>query len=224
MSVKQIELGARATPILREVDVAVIGGSLAGVAAALELAKRQLSVLVVEPRTYLGREMTATLRPWIRLDAGETPKLLAAWVGEDDYREDAGEAALKPDAIKLRLEDALLNAGVEVLFASLPVGIHERNGRFDGIVIGNKAGRQLIRCGASIDATESAVVARIGNARFEPPVQRPTYFRTLEFTQVSLGDRSPIQVPEDLNVVGNEVRVHQGYLGTDHVWVEFGEK
>lgn len=50
-------------PVLREVDVVVVGGSLAGIAAALTLAAGGLSVAVIEPRTYLGREITSTLRP-----------------------------------------------------------------------------------------------------------------------------------------------------------------
>ncbi|HEV2066037.1 MAG TPA: FAD-dependent oxidoreductase [Thermomicrobiales bacterium] len=57
-------------PILREADIAIVGGSFAGIAAALRLARAGLAVIVIEPRTYLGREMTATLRPWLALGAG----------------------------------------------------------------------------------------------------------------------------------------------------------
>src|SRR5512138_137689 len=52
-------------PVLRSVDVVVAGGSFAGVAAALAFAKARRKVMLVEPRTYLGREATATLRPWL---------------------------------------------------------------------------------------------------------------------------------------------------------------
>jgi dienelactone hydrolase len=44
-------------PVLREADVIVAGGSLAAVAAALEFARAGKSVVLIESRTYLGREV-----------------------------------------------------------------------------------------------------------------------------------------------------------------------
>ena len=60
-------------PILHACDAVVVGGSFAGVAAALALARAGRAVALVEPRTYLGHEVTATLRPWIRMPPETTP-------------------------------------------------------------------------------------------------------------------------------------------------------
>ena len=64
-AVKTISLGRSTLPVLRRADVVVAGGSFAGVAAALQWARAGRKVLLIEPRTYLGREVTATLRPWV---------------------------------------------------------------------------------------------------------------------------------------------------------------
>ena len=56
--------------VLHDCDVAVTGGSFGGVAAALTLARAGRRVALVEPRTYLGREISATLRPWVRVPRG----------------------------------------------------------------------------------------------------------------------------------------------------------
>src|SRR5664280_2814172 len=54
-------------PILLRAAVIIAGGSLAGVAAALEFARAGKKVVIVEHRTYLGREVAATLKPWVDL-------------------------------------------------------------------------------------------------------------------------------------------------------------
>ena len=64
-AVNAILLGRPSLPVLRTGDVVVVGGSFAGIAAALSLARAKRKVILVEPRTYVGREMTASLRPWL---------------------------------------------------------------------------------------------------------------------------------------------------------------
>lgn len=44
-------------PLLANKDVVIIGGSFAGIACAVELAKAGQQVMIIEPRTYLGREL-----------------------------------------------------------------------------------------------------------------------------------------------------------------------
>ena len=57
----QVWSSRRTLSVLRSADVLVVGGGFAGIAAALEYARSGYRVVVVEPRTYLGREATATL-------------------------------------------------------------------------------------------------------------------------------------------------------------------
>jgi NADPH-dependent 2,4-dienoyl-CoA reductase/sulfur reductase-like enzyme len=50
----------RDLPVVGQADVVVAGGGVAGVAAALRAADEGLSVLLLESRNRLGRELTAT--------------------------------------------------------------------------------------------------------------------------------------------------------------------
>jgi len=61
---------ARTIPIAYEVDVVVVGGSTAGVAAAVAAAEEGAKVFVVAPRPYLGEDACGTLRLW--LEPGES--------------------------------------------------------------------------------------------------------------------------------------------------------
>jgi len=58
-------------PVLKPVDVVVVGGASGGVEAALAAAKKGASVFLVAPRPYLGEDICATYRLW--LEPGEKP-------------------------------------------------------------------------------------------------------------------------------------------------------
>ena len=55
-------------------SVLVIGGGFAGCFTALACAERGLQVALIERRSYLGREVTAKLRPWIKRNGFEQMK------------------------------------------------------------------------------------------------------------------------------------------------------
>lgn len=68
---KAASQSARNIPVAYDVDVVVIGGSSAGVAAAVAAAKQGAKVFVAAPRPYLGEDLCATYRLW--LEPGEEP-------------------------------------------------------------------------------------------------------------------------------------------------------
>jgi len=224
-TVQKVRFCRRDVPILREGDVVIVGGSFAAIAAALEFARAGKKVVVVEQRTYLGREMTATLRPWIRLGQlageGHLPEPIASCLQAAAVEPIAGEAALQPDCVKRALEDILLNNGVELLYASQPIGIVQEDGGISGIVIGNKSGRQAVVGKVIIDATETATVARVAGVGFEPSDSEMFGFkRTLEFDGVEeLGEKT-ISVPKDIGLAGDKVWFHRGCRGNGHIYVE----
>lgn len=211
--------GSRTLPVLREVEVAVIGGSLAGVAAALRLQQAGYRNMVIEPRTYLGREIAATLRPWITLPAGGDlwPSLLEGL----GIEQTAGAIPLPMDALKLALEDLLLAHDIGLLYASLPVALQQGAEGIEGVVVGNKSGRQVIAASTVLDATETALVARLAGGHFETLPHSARYSRTLEFDRVGPLEASTVPIPPQLGVAGNCVTIHPGYHGDQHVFVSF---
>ena len=216
-----VTLDARALPVLHDCDVLVVDGSLAGVAAALSLARAGRQVAVVESRTYLGREVTATLRPWVAWPAeGGLPPLVAALVEAAGGQAADGEVPLRMDAVKVRLEDELLGAGIRLLYGSRPVGLCVWDDGLRGAVIANKSGRQVIACRLVIDATATALVCRLAGAEFRAEHAPQTFARTVEFEGVGRVEGRELHVPPELGLAGDRAVVHRGYRGEGHVLLE----
>src|SRR5687768_7159644 len=175
-----INFEQRDLAVLETCDAIIYGGSFGGIAAALELARGGKRVMLIEPRTYLGREMTATLRPWLRAaDLSGAPEFVRSAAREAGKLMPSGEIAFNLDALKIHLEDTLLDAGVNLLYASALTGLLMASDALQGVVIGNKSGRQVVRCSLLIDTSETALAARLSGEAFEPAPETATYFRTL---------------------------------------------
>lgn len=195
-------------------DVAVVGGSLAGVAASVELARTGRRVVLVEASTYLGHEVTGTLRLWCRPEGARVPGLLRPGLVKTAQPEPDGTVALWPDGLKTGLEDQLLAAGVDLVYGSRPVGVDFTDGRLTGVVMGNKSGRQLIAAPKVLDATDAGTVARLAGGMFDPVPADPYAYRgIIEFDGVHT------DIPPAKN---DDLRMRPGCRGAGHVLVEFG--
>lgn len=215
-------------PILYDVDAVIIGGSFAGIAIALRMANKGKKVAIIESRTYLGSELTASLRPWfdaIDVSNVHLPDLIKHVLQEDTpaYKElgSSSYMPLHPDQLKRDLEDILEAHQIELLYATLPIQIMEQAGRVSGIAVANKSGRQVIACTRIIDTTETAIAASLSG---EPIAEfgidgTALYSRTLEFTNVEPIEERTLEVPEHLNIVNNRIILRNGYRGTSHLYV-----
>ncbi len=153
-------------PLLPEVDVAVIGGGTAAVAAAIELQQRGVRVIVISGRTYLGEDICDSLRlvlpPGIRCD---TP---LACVLYSQIAENGG--TLRPMHVKLELERALREHDISYLLSTLPGElILDDAGSVAAVTLCNRAGRQVLPCRAIIDGTLRGEVARLAGVPLTPP-------------------------------------------------------
>lgn len=137
---------APARPIVRHVDVAVLGGSAAGLAAALQLVRQRRSVVVVDDGTprnapaahmhgYLGRE-------------GAAPGALRE-IGREEVRSYGGEV-LRGRALSVRQEDdgfhVALSGGHELVARRVlaATGIVDELPAIDGLA--ERWGRDVIHC------------------------------------------------------------------------------
>src|SRR5687768_9712190 len=125
---------------LPSTEIVVIGGTLRGITTALDQARAGRSVTLIESRTYLGYEITATLRPWLPANERFTD-VLAACLESSGGNAFLGEIPLHLDALKKRLEEMLLDVGVTLLYGCNPV---ERVPA--GLLIGAKGGKYHLAC------------------------------------------------------------------------------
>ncbi|MCK5803653.1 MAG: FAD-dependent oxidoreductase [Lentisphaeria bacterium] len=72
LSAASVPESAREIPVAHDVDVVVVGGTSAGVCAAVAAAQAGAKVFLAAPRPYLGEDLCATYRLWLEL--GEIPK------------------------------------------------------------------------------------------------------------------------------------------------------
>jgi flavin-dependent dehydrogenase len=212
-------------PVINKCDVVIVGGSFAGVSAALEFVRAGKKVVLVERRIYLGREMTSTCRPWIKLDENTSPdnlpEALRLCIDKEISQPFKNKILFRFDKIKLGLEDALLGEGVEIIYISHPVQLIVDKNVTGGLVIGNKSGRQAILAKMILDCTESASVIRLTNIGFKKArPEMSSFIRTLEFTQIESLEREHIDVPESLKIKGDRVLVQRGYIGDQHYYVD----
>lgn len=180
-------------------------------------------MIVVEPRTYPGREFTASLRSWLpRAELASPPDLFAPWLSAATRPADTGEVALIPDAVKRGLEDVVLGAGVELIYAAPAVGLIADGTRIAGVVTGHKSGVRAVLARHVVDATDWGLLARLAapQALADGSDDARIACRTLEFTGVEPGDPSAaISVVRTMTGVRDAV-VHRGHAGTGHALVE----
>lgn len=151
-------------PVIADVDLLVLGGSVAGAAAARAAAKAGKRVMLAAPETYLGEGLVATGRLWRRQAAGEP--FLPAWLLPEALQRDA-RVAIRPLEIKRRLDEVLIEAGVQVLLGCAPADLlADADGAAAGAVLAFRSGAFAVRAGAVIDATEYARGARAAGIPF----------------------------------------------------------
>jgi len=171
----------RRTPVVREYDVVVVGGSQSGCAAAICAARQGARVLIVERNCFLGGQSVGTMvvqwekRAFINnlgavatrgiakemldriLEKGGSDKLWEDPPGCEEMRD--GEEWLDVEAIKHTLLEMCLEANVDILFDTLCVDVMLEEGdetrlpRVNGIVVENKSGRQAIKAKIAVDAS-----------------------------------------------------------------------
>lgn len=189
-------------PFEQHYDIAIIGGGLCGVAAALRAAMDGRKVIIVEGRSALGWEVTWAHE--LSFEAAQTDilpysaKLEIARQFEQRMEEVGGLRRGRIDApIAEMLFDRMVDeAGVDVLLFSFPEGLLVDTADGDlalGVSIGCKGGRVAIRATVFVDATEDGLLWRQAGAKFEGLESRWGKF-AIAFNQVGERLAEPMQV------------------------------
>lgn len=173
----------RSIPVAYEVDVLVIGGSLAGVAAAVEASRAGAKVFLAAQEPYLGEDVCGTFRLFDFDDSVTKTEL-----GNKIF----GQGIPTQLHAKHALDNALIDNNVDFLYSCYVTDILTgKTGKPAGVVIANRSGRQAILAKVIIDTTPRAMVARMAGAKFGA---YPAGKQEFKFTAV--GNDAKKNIPE----------------------------
>jgi len=209
-------------PVLKKCDVVIVGGGFAGVSAAVKFAKAGKKVVVVDRRIYLGREVNSEYRPWFDVDEknGPLPGFMKACIDPKTPQPDPSKKLLRFDFVKRSLENTLFENGVEIVYVSNVAQVIADGNQLQGVIIGNKSGRQAILSKMVLDCTETASVVHLTSQKFQDKKAATTYSRTLEYTHVKPITSKTIRVPSELKIKDDKVSIQQGYRGDNHYYID----
>jgi hypothetical protein len=180
---------AREIPVTRDVDVIVVGGGPAGIAAAIAAARNGARTVLIERFGYLGGTATASLmacingfRNQVEPDATQTVRGIAEEIvlqlkalgglGASPYKQKAyptepGQMeysyAIDTEKFKYVTLKMCADAGVDILFHTWFAEAIVEGGAIRGVIVENKSGRQALLGRIVVDASgDGDVCARSG--------------------------------------------------------------
>ncbi|MDP2931643.1 MAG: FAD-dependent oxidoreductase, partial [Chloroflexota bacterium] len=185
-------LEQKRTPVIRKVDVVVVGGGPAGFGAAVAAARNGAETLIVERYGFLGGMPTTGLVRYLPIDKltpmpayGETRPLQGGIIQElvqelvelggspepaKSYPSSIGFETFfptDPEILKVVLPDMLKGAGSSILLHALAVDAVKEGNNVKGIIIESKSGRQAILARVVIDASGDADIAAAAGAQYD---------------------------------------------------------
>ncbi len=155
----------REVPVTHETEVIVVGGGMAGVAAAVAAGREGAKVLLIERFGALGGMATLNYVP-----PAMRPTLTRGLVAEFDRRMEAkGGAAERrnPELMKQVFLEMLQEAGAKLLFYTLATDAIVADGVIQGVIAETKAGPQAFLGRIVIDCTGDGDIAARAGAPFE---------------------------------------------------------
>ncbi|MHB1456704.1 MAG: FAD-dependent oxidoreductase [Armatimonadota bacterium] len=176
---------AREIPIVREVDVIVVGGGPAGLTAAIASARNGARTVLIEQFGYLGGTATASLmaningfRNQVEPDSTQTVRGIAEEIvlslkemgglGTSPYPQKAyptepGQLeysyAIDTEKFKYVTLKMAVDDGVDIMFHTWFCDSIVEDGVIRGVVIENKSGRQALMARIVVDASGDADVS-----------------------------------------------------------------
>lgn len=165
---------SRNIELRKDVDVCVIGGGPAGVAAAVAAAKQGVRVFLAEAHTCFGGMGTAGMVPAF-MTFSDGVNVVASGVGSEilqKLREAGGtgpdnDLTIKPEALKKVYDEYILSHKVDFLFQTTLIGAECDSGVVSSAVFAAKSGIFAVKAKIYIDCTGDGDLAAMAGAEFE---------------------------------------------------------
>ena len=171
----------RRIPVTGEYDVAICGGGVAGVAAALAAARHGAKVLLIEKQFALGGLATLGLVTIylplcdglghqvsfgiaeellrVSIEHGWEEKYPEAWLNggtAEEKKQHRYEVQYNASGAAILWEQLLLKHGVEILYGTSVCAVQTEDDYITSLIVENKSGRQAVKVGAVADCTGDA--------------------------------------------------------------------
>ena len=154
-------------------EVITVGGGLAGVCAATAAARTGARTLLIEKAPFAGGIATASLEPsicnYFKNRKGEfvlqgapyelIERLAEKGAASPKWHQHRGHVIFDIELGKLAMDEMLEDAGVDVLYDSLVVGVDLENDHITKLNVANRSGLQTYRAKCVVDATGDNDVA-----------------------------------------------------------------
>jgi len=168
---------------MEKYDIIVIGGGIAGSAAALSAARAGSKVLLIERSNSLGgtavNSLVIPFMPYHCTDPETKERFplaqgIFAEIIEElkkcnslyEYTDLEFDTSFHEEYLKLILNRMLLKAGVKLLFHSYLIESEVANGHIESITVANKSGKQTFCADYFIDATGDGDLAAMSGCDF----------------------------------------------------------
>ena len=210
-----IEQSGRDLPVVGQADVVIAGGGVAGVAAALQVAKSGQSVVLIEQRNQLGHELTTTYQcRAANIELPITTPLARRMGDELSAKKVWVEQRVDPHGLRSYLHHRIAGQPeITTYLFSMPTGVVCDGGRVCGVVFSSHNGRQVVLAKTVIDATSDAKLAVAAGAHLARGLTGAMTVRRFIATRrnetLEPGTRP---MPESLGLAGNRIAVHQGFI------------
>ena len=177
---KMIQEDNRSVPVMLECEVAVCGGGVAGVAAAVAAARNGADVCLIEKSYNLGGLATQGLiafflplcdsmghkmiggipeeffRLSMQYGPGKVPECWEEGGDEEQRKKTVFSAEFNPAWFSIGLEQMLIKEGVRIMYDTRLCSVKMEGSRIDALIVENKSGRGAVSCRAVVDATGDA--------------------------------------------------------------------
>lgn len=179
---KTILEDARKIPVTNHYDVVVVGGGIAGVAAAVAASRNGAKTCLIEKEFGLGGLATLgnviiylplcdgngnqvikglgeeLLKLSIKDGYDKVPDCWKKGGSKEERIKNRYRVDFNPMSYMIELEEFICKNGVKLYYDSRFCGVSKTDGRINAVIIENKDGRSALSCGAVVDATGDADV------------------------------------------------------------------